>query len=173
MENTEKYFKRVDTTKLAPWFFTKLQQLVINCKKRGVEYYCISGFRDPEEQAKLYAIGRTTELNRKPVTNARPWTSFHHYFAVDFCKDADVNRDGLQPDWDLEDYKVLNEEAHKLGLITGLDFTTFKEGPHVQPPFIAGATGTLKRIYLEQGQAAVWEFGLDNLKSSSYKRYYT
>lgn len=174
MQDVEVYFKRVDQSKIAPWFLAKCKLLVANCLARGVAYYAISGDRDLVEQEALYAIGRTTELSRKPVTNARPGASYHHYFAMDFCKDADATRPGLQPDWDLEDYKVLNEEAHKIGLITGLDFQSFKEGPHVQPPFRAGATGDLKKLYLEKGREAVWEFGLNNLKNSiEYKKHYT
>ena len=172
--NVDEYFKRIDTTKICPWFLSKCKELVANCAARGVYYYALSGYRDPLEQDALYAIGRTVELDKKPVTNARGFTSFHNYaIAIDFCADKDAVRAGLQPDWDLDSYKVLQEEAHKLGLITGLDFTTFKEGPHVQIPFIAGATGTYMKLFKEKGIESCWEYALSNLKSNSiYKRFY-
>lgn len=173
-EILNKYFKRVDITKICPWFLDKCIQLVNNCKNRGVEYYAISGFRDPIEQDKLYAIGRTESLDRKKVTNAPAWTSFHNYgLALDLCRDADVTKDGLQPDWKKEDYKVLQEECHKLGLTSGLDFSSFPEAPHQQVPFAAGSTGDFKKIFINEGIEKVWEEALKNLKKSIfYKQFY-
>src|SRR5205085_7135862 len=102
-----------------------------------VEFYAISGFREAKEQEALYAIGRTTQLNRKPVTNAKPYSSFHNFgLAIDFCRDADTTRDGLQPDWKFEDYKILAEEAVKVGLEPGYNWKKFPEGPHVQVPAV-------------------------------------
>lgn len=177
--DVSKYFKRIDTSKLSPRFYNKCEQLIVNCLARGVEYYAISGIRDNDEQQKLWEIGRSLQGDKwtvvgKTVTNARPYTSFHNYgMAVDFCADKDISRDGLQPDWNLDSYKVLQEEAHKLGLISGLDFQSFPEGPHVQLPFAAGATGDFKRILLNEGMDAVWEYALNNLKKSMmYKKYY-
>lgn len=43
----------------------------------GLDARVISGFRDPKEQAKLYAQGRTAP--GKIVTNARPGYSWHNF----------------------------------------------------------------------------------------------
>jgi len=177
MVNVEKYFARVDQSKLAPWFLAKCKLLVANCLAKGAEFYVLGdgGFRDPQVQADLYAIGRTTELSRKPVTNARPWASWHNYgLAMDFCRDANVEKVGLQPSWNESDYLILQEECHKLGLTSGLDFTSFRESPHSQVPFKAGSTGDFKKLYQEKGVEAVWELALNNLKTSiEFKKHYT
>lgn len=43
-----------------------------------------AGLRTPQEQDALYAIGRTDDLKKKKVTNAKRWQSMHNYgLAVD------------------------------------------------------------------------------------------
>jgi peptidoglycan L-alanyl-D-glutamate endopeptidase CwlK len=130
------YFKRIDTSKIYPQLMIKLEKLIENCLKRGVAYYAISGFRSWEEQDALYAQGRDKAGKvvdkSKVVTNAKGGQSNHNYTcAVDFCKDGDMKRDGLQPSWDLAGYKVLAEEAEKLGLEAGLHWK-FVDAPHIQ-----------------------------------------
>lgn len=49
------------------------------CKQRGIEIIVTSTWRDYEAQEQLYAIGRTTDKDRKPVTNARAGQSFHNF----------------------------------------------------------------------------------------------
>lgn len=127
-----KQLNRVDTTKLYPVFLKQIEQLITNLEKRGYVFFVISAFRSAQEQSKLYAQGRS--LPGKIVTNANAFESFHNYgLAVDFCLDIDHNKEnGLQPNWDITAYEVLAEEARKLGLVSGMDFKSFKEGPHVQ-----------------------------------------
>ena len=172
----EKYFQRIDQSKIAPWFLAKAKQLVANCLAKGAEFYVLGdgGFRTPEAQDALYAIGRTVDLSRKHVTNAPAYTSYHNYgIALDFARDLDATKDGLQPDWNKDDYKILQTEAHALGLLSGLDFSSFPEAPHIQLPFRAGATGDMKKILLKDGIEAVWAHCLENLKASSeFKNYY-
>lgn len=136
-------------------------QLAANCRARGFDFYGISGYRSPTEQAKLYFQGRTTA--GKIVTSAGPGLSLHQYgLAVDFALDGDTTRDGLQPDWAIEHYQPLAEEARKLGLESGLDWTRFREAPHVQAPI--GKFGVrvtqLRGLIQSPGgsMARVWEF---------------
>lgn len=153
--------KRIDKSKIYNKFYSLCEQLLINCSKRGYTYVAISGFRDPKEQAKLYAQGRSTP--GKIVTNAKPWTSFHNFgLAIDFAFDTDSKREGLQPGWNLEDYEVLREEAKKIGLISGMDFKTFKEGPHIQ--FNSSLTlKQMQEIVEKQSLEALWR-KLDELQ---------
>lgn len=151
---------RVDWDLIYPKAVPKFFSLVAACKERGFHYFAISGHRSYEEQQALYEIGRVPEDDtRKPVTKARPGQSSHNFgVAVDFCLDANVDRRGLQPDWNLEHYEVLAEEAEKLGLEPALRWRRFKEGPHVQLPLTRFGLSThlLDLEYQHGGLEAVW-----------------
>lgn len=157
-------FKRIDLSAIYPPLRAKVVELAENCRKRGVDYWAISGYRSPEEQAKLYFQGRT--LPGPKVTNAKPFTSYHNYgLAVDFCKDSDKKRDGLQPDWDVKEYAVLAEEAKKIGLEAGYYWLSFKDPPHVGL-FITQhkiKLFQLEELYKKGGIPAVWAH-LDKFK---------
>lgn len=158
--------KRLDAKTIHPALWALAVKLVEACLARGVQYYAISGYRSVEEQNGLYAQGRT-----KPgaiVTNARGGQSAHNFgVAIDFCKDADVARAGLQPDWNADSYKVLAEEAKKLGLEAGL-YWQFKDAPHIQLPLTAHGIklfsaapkpdddNNLLALHTKGGMAAVW-----------------
>jgi peptidoglycan L-alanyl-D-glutamate endopeptidase CwlK len=150
-------FKRIDLSKLYPPFRAKIEQLAANCRAQGVDYWAICGLRSVEEQNALYAQGRT-----KPgpiVTKARGGQSYHGFgLAVDFCRDADTKREGLQPTWDMPGLKVLADEAKKLGLEAGY-YWKFIDGPHVQWPLYKHAIklDKLLAIYNKGGLEAVWK----------------
>lgn len=139
----ENLLNRVGPDHFYPIFWTKLQQLVVNCHARGVDYWAISGNRNYAEQNALYTLGRTVKnpdgaTAAKPlgniVTKARGGQSNHNFkIACDFAQDKDLTRAGLQPDWNTPNYKILAEEAVKLGLESGLNWT-FVDAPHIQLP---------------------------------------
>lgn len=125
--------KRVDWDLIYPPLTERCFDLAASLRARGHDFYAISGYRSEKEQAKLYFQGRLTP--GKIVTKAKPGMSAHNYgLAVDWCKDKDQDRSGLQPDWDLAAYEVLADEAELLGLESAFRWTSFKEGPHVQCP---------------------------------------
>lgn len=149
-------FKRINCTALYPPLVSKIQALAAACQARGVDYWAISGERTHEEQNALYAQGRTKPGNI--VTNAKGGQSMHNFaIAVDFCKDKDTTRDGLQPDYTDPAYTVLGEEAAKVGLEWGGKWK-FKDLPHVQLPI--GKVGLklfdLQQAYAKGGKAAVF-----------------
>lgn len=151
------HFSRIQPAMLYPPFMAKLEKLVEACEKRGARYYAICGFRSADEQAALYAQGRTKP--GKVVTNAKPYSSAHQFHcAVDFCRDADMNKEGLQPDWDIESYRILAEEAVKLGLEAAFNWKSFKEGPHIQLPLgkVGLSLDDLRRAYISGGQAGLY-----------------
>lgn len=135
---------RVNWDPIFPVFTERCFDLAAACVKRGVQYYAISGYRPIAEQADLYALGRTKRnpvgiTPNKPmgniVSNAKPGSSYHNYaIASDWCRDKEMKRAGLQPDWDPESYRILAEEAEKLGLEAGLLWETFVDAPHIQLP---------------------------------------
>lgn len=151
---------RVNWDLIYPPFTRKCFELAARCQDRGVDYYAISGHRSFKEQAVLYFQGRT--LPGRIVTKAKPGFSTHNYgLGIDWCKDKDVSRAGLQPDWDLGDYQILRQEAEKLGLESGMSWKLFKEGPHVQLPLQARGVKfeDLKREFERSGGQlqAVWD----------------
>lgn len=146
---------RIDQSKLYPKFLELVKLLLTNCEKRGYVFFAISGYRSPEEQSKLYSIGRSSA--GKIVTNAKAYESYHNFgLAVDLCHDLDHKKEnGLQPSWDMKAYKVLQEEAKKLGLTSGLDFKSFPEGPHIQLTTSLSLV-KMKQLALKGGLSEVW-----------------
>lgn len=123
--------KRINLDEIYLPFLERSLELAADCRSQGADYYAISGFRSFADQAKLYFHGRTTP--GKVVTNARPGQSAHNYgIAIDWCRDGDSTRDGLQPAWNLKDYELLARTAKSLGLDAAYYWKTFQEGPHVQ-----------------------------------------
>jgi peptidoglycan L-alanyl-D-glutamate endopeptidase CwlK len=154
-------------TAVHPKLLAKLEKLAENCAARGVDYWATSGFRSWDEQGALYALGRTKAnvdaTEEKPmggkVTNAKPGQSFHnHGIAADFALDKDGTREGLQPDWAFESYRILAEEAQKIGLEAGFFWKSFPDAPHVQLPI--GKVGLkledLRVLYAKGGIPLVW-----------------
>lgn len=149
--------KRIDLSQIYPPLRAKIEQLVKNCHDKGVDYWAICGLRSVAEQDALYAQGRS-----KPgpiVTKAKGGQSYHNLgLAVDFCRDANTKREGLQPTWDLPGLKLLADEAKALGLEAGY-YWRFQDAPHLQWPLYKHAIklDKLKAIFDKGGLEAVWK----------------
>ena len=160
---TDDLLKRINLEQLYPPFAERIRIMLEACRERGADYFAISGFRSYLEQAELFAQGRTT-IGKK-VTNAKPGESAHNFgIAVDFCRDADATRAGLQPGWKPEDYAILGEEAERAGLVWGGDWA-MKDLPHVQ---LAGFVTRLdlqplRKAFVVGGLPAVFAF-LDSVE---------
>jgi peptidoglycan L-alanyl-D-glutamate endopeptidase CwlK len=150
-----------------PRFLQKLERLGEALEARGAPYWLTSGLRSWEDQEKLYALGRTVAnvdaTEEKPmggkVTNARGGQSYHNFaIAADWALDKDTSREGLQPDWNFESYRVLAEEATKLGLEAGFYWKSFPDAPHVQLPLskVGLKLLDLQTWYSKGGMPLVW-----------------
>lgn len=129
---TSTQWSRVDEMKLYPRFLTKVELLLHEAQERGAYFYVISGFRTYAEQSALYFQGRTTPGPK--VTNAQFGQSAHNFgIAVDLCRDGNIERAGLQPDYRPEEYEVLRELAPKHGLLWGGSWQR-PDRPHLQLP---------------------------------------
>ncbi len=98
-------------------------------KHTGYTFFITDGYRSMDEQAKLYASGRTVEGN--VLTMAAPGQSPHNYgLAVDlaFQKDGKLSYSN-----DL--YNLIDPIARSLGFILGVDWTKFKDRPHFEYPY--------------------------------------
>ncbi len=167
----ENLLQRLDSTVLFPALAVKIPLLVAACRARGVDYWAISGERTWAEQTALYQQGRDAKGNviGTVVTKAKAGSSAHNYaVAVDFCRDKDATRAGLQPDWKIDDYQVLAEEAEKLGLESGLNWN-FVDAPHIQLPLMSKGIllipnikfphfPDLRSVYQKGGKSAVFAF---------------
>jgi peptidoglycan L-alanyl-D-glutamate endopeptidase CwlK len=140
--------QRIRGHKIHPKLLALAEKLVVEAP----QYWAISGVRTHAEQQALYAKGRTTP--GKIVTNARPGYSMHNFgLAIDFCFDKDMQREGLQPGWDVASYAALGAECKKLGLEWG-GLWKFVDAPHVQLPGLK--LSLLRNAYAKGGMAAAW-----------------
>lgn len=117
----------------------KLEPFVIAAQEvmasRGVTVEVISGLRSWQQQAALFAQGRT-----KPgriVTKARAGSSWHNYgLAIDlglFAKGTYL--DERQPAFAAELYAELGKLASSMGIEWAGNWRSFPEGPHFQVTF--------------------------------------
>lgn len=134
-------------TSLLHWKVQELlKQLIINCKKRGVEFKVISTVRDLEYQKYLYAQGRTRKGNI--VTNIEK-PSFH-WDKVGLAFDVVPVVNG-KIDWNAnKEYQIIGEEGRKLGFTWGGDWKSFSDKPHFQ------LDGGLKSSQIIAGQRPSW-----------------
>ena len=115
--------------------------------RHGVTVEVISGLRSYQQQAALYAQGRT-----KPgriVTNARPGSSWHNYgLAIDLgLFKAGVYLDEKNPRLADKVYAELGALAKSMGIEWAGYWTTFKETPHFQyRPGIPSITAAKARL---------------------------
>jgi peptidoglycan L-alanyl-D-glutamate endopeptidase CwlK len=110
------------------------------CVKEGVDLIVTCTYRSDEEQARLYAIGRTKPGRR--VTNAKPGQSMHNFRfngkPASLAVDVVPLRAG-KPVWGTNgDDLALWQKVGKLGEAAGLEWagrwTRFREFPHFQHP---------------------------------------
>lgn len=102
---------------------------IIQCKNTGIELLVTSTYRDFEAQDDLYAIGRTKERNRKPVTNAKAGKSWHNYR----CAWDVVPLIGGKAVWNDERlWRDIISIGKECGAQAGADWKTFPDRPHFQ-----------------------------------------
>jgi len=121
---------------LNPHMHLLAERLLTRADRAGIPLTVICTFRSMEEQAELYAQGRT-----KPgaiVTNARPGYSYHNFgLAIDVVP----TRLLMMKNWgDTPEYAPeadalwhqLGSLGVDIGLTWGGDFTTLKDRPHFE-----------------------------------------
>ena len=124
-------------TDLHPQMQPMVTRFLANARAAGIDLLATCTYRSNEEQAALYAIGRT-----KPgriVTNAKPGRSTHNNTLngkpAALAVDVVPLRDG-KPVWSASDpvWKRVGEIGEKVGLEWAGRWTTFREYPHFQHP---------------------------------------
>jgi len=122
----------------------------ILAKAFGYEYKAISGNRTWEEQAKLYAQGRTTP--GKIVTNAKAGYSNHNFgLAVDMGVFKDGKYlDGSKPSEAEAFHRKAADIAKKYNIEWGGDWKSFKDYPHFE--YKIGKSLAQMRTLIQEGK---------------------
>lgn len=112
--------------KLVPELYHKAKLLLILCEEQGIFIKITQGFRSMEEQAELYAQGRTKPGNI--VTNAKPGQSKHN-----FGKAIDIAFQGMVP-YPSDDklWKKAADIGKELELTPGYYWKSFVDKPHFE-----------------------------------------
>lgn len=141
--------KRID--KLHPIVRDEVKKIIAECDAAltgKAKIRITQGLRTFDEQAELYAIGRTKA--GKKVTNAKAGQSIHNYgLAVDMCLIIDGKTASWDTarDWDddkIADWYECVKIFAKHGWQWGGNWKTFKDLPHFEKKKIARATSELK-----------------------------
>lgn len=100
------------------------------CRNAGIEILITSTWRDFDAQDALYAIGRTVNPERRPVTNAVGGKSWHNYR----CAWDVVPIICGKPVWDAQDHiwREVVRIGKECGAKAGADWTSFPDLPHFQ-----------------------------------------
>lgn len=146
-----------DMNLLEPEFKSKVEALLAICSSKGVNLLVYYTLRSPQEQARLWKLSRTEDQIAKQilffeskgcsflakclkdapfnwgkkVTNALPGYSWHNYGeAADLCV-IDAQKKAV---WNAKDkgYRIMAEEAVKLGLTAGYFFQSLPDAVHIQ-----------------------------------------
>lgn len=113
-------------SRLHPRIRGQARQLLINAERKGIKLRVVSGLRTYEEQAALYAQGRTAP--GPVVTNARPGYSWHNFgLAFDV-----VPVDNGRENWGTTKWPEIGALGKALGLEWGGDWSGFVDRPHFQ-----------------------------------------
>ena len=115
---------------LCPYFEKILNKFEIEVASNGLRIRRLNGFRSFEDQAKLYAIGRTIQTDKKIVTKAKAGFSWHNYgLAQDYVF---VDNKG-KPDWSIKlPWDELGDIGKKLGMVWGGNFKGFYDAGHFE-----------------------------------------
>lgn len=132
-------FRRIDLDLIEPGFRERILDVIAACLARGFSYHATRGYDTYGAQMALWAKGRTVPGPK--VTNAKGGQSAHNFgIAIDFVLDKNQVIDGIQPDWSVEAFRVLIEEAQKAGLHSGVQYD---DRPHVSLPGYVTASDLL------------------------------
>jgi peptidoglycan L-alanyl-D-glutamate endopeptidase CwlK len=112
---------------LEPQVASMCREFIEDCARQGITVIITSTYRSLEEQAALYAIGRTKPGNR--VTNAKPGQSSHQYrIAFDFV--PLIHNKAVWNNSEL--FTQCGEIGEKVGLEWSGRWLTYRESAHFE-----------------------------------------
>lgn len=147
---------------LHPKIISATQALLTEAHNQGLNVCMFCGYRPPEEQDKLFALGRTVKnpdgiSDEKPmgriVTKARAFQSWHQFgLAVDIVF---KNNNGDWT-WNSNQWNKLGEIGKNFGFTWGGDWT-FKDFPHFQMIGKLKSKEQAKEILDTKGKQVLWD----------------
>lgn len=110
----------------------KVRAVIKKMHAEGI-YVCVAqGYRSTADQNNLYAIGRTVDVHKPVVTNARGGQSNHNYgVAVDLCQ-YDKTIDKIKWEVSTPSYKKIVSAMKAEGFKWGGDWASFRDYPHFE-----------------------------------------
>lgn len=175
---------RVNLDLIYPPFVERMLTVLDRCKARGCQMYWTSGTRYWDEQTvlrqryldrlhleSLVKRHKATDADRAKLAGilklgggraSAPGFSAHQFgLAADCTHDSDINKPGLQPDWNPKNYKVYLEELKKADLVSGAHYGDL---PHANWPGFSSSDelAPLRLIWRERlSLPPVWKY-VDN-----------
>lgn len=150
--------KHLEMEGLHPELCKRVQKLLDRCKSEGLNVDLFQGLRSFDEQAELYANGRTKP--GKIVTNAKPGSTWHNYgLAVDIVFKTPKGK----WTWDEScDWAKLGKLGKECGLSWGGDWKKLKDRPHFE--LTAGLTiGEALSITVAKDLDTLWHLITERL----------
>lgn len=148
-----------------PELSTAIQEIYAEMLAQGIPIRVGQGLRTASEQDALEAQGRTTPGVR--VTNAKAGYSMHNFgLAVDCFVPIrgktpwTMNENGAHPD-----YEILSKAGVAHGLVSGLNWVTRPDAPHLQMDGCPVTPTDQMRRHLASGLSLVWQ----SLREGVYK----
>jgi len=145
------------------------RKLCEDCKnKLNVVLYITSTLRTLEEQAQLYANGRTTFSFRgvvyksktlEIVTRARPGKSWHNYGVAFDVVPCYNNSNDYVPEWNHPNWLSIGKIGKDIGLEWGGDWTNFPDRPHFQLTNSLALSTAYANVILDNKQLIMHSIG--------------
>ena len=154
-----------------PGLAEKIRDMARMLATESIVFRVTQGLRTWDEQEKLWRKGRDANGNvidaAGIVTKAPPGYSWHNFgLAVDVVPD-DASLTGFQADWNIHHpvWNRLIETGESLGLVSGAEWRSFPDWPHLQSTgrFPATPTDEVRRIYRDLGIRGVWAEAFNSL----------
>ena len=148
-------------SQINPFLAAKVRALTDSLARAGVTIRVVQALRTWDQQAALYAQGRTGP--GAIVTKCVSGNSWHNFgLAVDV---APFTNDGVHaypvPDWNSAHpcWKQMEDAARGAGFVCGADFRTFPDNPHLQLTgrFPVNPDDEVRQLFKDGGVQAVWD----------------
>jgi len=155
-----------------PTVAAKVREAADALSAQGIEVRVVQGLRSWNDQAALYAKGRTLINGQWKITDPKlivtrcvPGNSWHNFgLAIDMAPD-DPAIAGYQPDWNAghPSWKAMIDAFKASGFVDGAEFRSFPDNPHFQMTgrFPVNPTDEVRQLFKDGGVKGVWsEIGL-------------
>ena len=125
------FLPKVNLDLFYPPFLERYLELKVRCRARGASYLCTFGYRTWDESDEMYALWKAGKGGK-----SAPGGNSSHNFGLAGDEALVTHTSPRICSWGLGDFKILAEEAARLGLHHG---AAYNDWPHVSwPGFVSG-----------------------------------